>query len=61
MLCSYFIVFSALTLLVGWQEWLRWEMVSPDGVAPSQMVSVSACLSRDYFNLIMVFWLNFGI
>ena len=36
-------------------------MVSPDGVAPSQMVSVSACLSRDYFNLIMVFWLNFGI
>jgi len=39
--------FSALTLLVGWQEghageWWRWALVSPDGVAPSWIVSVSA-------------------
>ena len=42
------IAFSALTLLVGRQEghpackkvgrWWRWELVSPDGVAPSRMV-----------------------
>ena len=42
---------SALTLLVGRQEghpackkhggWRRWALVSPDGVAPSRMVSVS--------------------
>jgi len=46
--------FSALTLLVGRQEghpackkhgggWWRWALISPDGVAPSQMVAVSAC------------------
>jgi len=45
--------FSALTLLVGWQEghparkkkyggWCRWALVTPDGVTPSRMVSVSA-------------------
>jgi len=44
--------FSALTLFVGRQEghsackkmrgWWRWALVSPDGVAPSQMVGVSA-------------------
>jgi len=43
---------SALTLLVGWQEghpackkyggWWRWALVSPDKVAPNQMVGVSA-------------------
>jgi len=43
---------SALTLLVGRQEWYpvckkyggwwRWALVSPDGVAPSRMVGVSA-------------------
>jgi len=48
-------VFSALTLLVGQQEghpalkkwwgWWRWARVSPDGVAPSRMVSVSASVS----------------
>ena len=47
--------FSALTLLVGRQErhpackkmgrWWRWALVSPDGVAPSQMVSVSASVN----------------
>jgi len=48
---------SALTLLVGRQEgyptcktvkkwgWWRLALVSPDGVAPSQMVGVSASVS----------------
>jgi len=47
------IAFSALTLLIGWQEghpackkmggrW-RWALFSPDGVTPSRMVGVSAC------------------
>jgi len=52
--CSKF-AFSALTLLVGRQEghpackkyggWWRWALVSPDGVAPSRMVSVSASVN----------------
>ena len=46
--------FSALTLLVGRQEgrpvckiwgWWKWPLVSPDGVAPSRMVSVSASVN----------------
>jgi len=48
--------FSALKLLVWRQErhpahknygggWWRWELVSPDGVAPSRMVSVSASVN----------------
>jgi len=47
--------FSALTLLVGWQEehpackkigaWWGWARVSPHGVAPSRMVSVSASVN----------------
>jgi len=47
--------FSALTLLVGWQEghpaskkywgWWRWALVRPDGVAPSRMGSVSASVN----------------
>ena len=47
--------FSALTLLVGWQEghpackkyggWWRWAPVSPDGVASSRMVGVSASVN----------------
>jgi len=45
------VAFSALTLLAGWQEglpsvknggWWRWALVSPDGVAPSRIVGVSA-------------------
>jgi len=49
------VAFSALTLLVGKQEghparkkygvWWRWALVSPDGVAPSRMVSVSASVN----------------
>jgi len=49
------IIVSALTLLVGRQEghpackkyggWWRWALVSPDGVAPSWMVSVSASVN----------------
>jgi len=48
-------VFSALTLFVGRPEghpackimggWWRWALVSPDGVAPSRMVSVSASVN----------------
>ena len=46
--------FSALTLLVGRREghpacknrgWWRWTLVSPDGVASSQTVSVSASVN----------------
>jgi len=49
------VAFSALTLLVGRQEghsackkvgeWWRWALVSPDRVAPSQMVGVSASVN----------------
>jgi len=50
------IAFSALMLLVGWQEghlackkiwggWWRWALVSPDGVAPSRMVGVSVSVN----------------
>jgi len=48
------VAFSALTLLVGWQEghlackkwgWWRWALVSLDGVAPSRMVDVSASIN----------------
>ena len=48
------VAFSALTLLVGRQEghpdckkggWWRWALVSPDGVARSQMVGVSASVN----------------
>jgi len=49
------VAFSALTLLVGsrkgirpvknMREWWRWTLVSPDGVAPRRMVSVSACVN----------------
>ena len=50
------VAFSALTLLVGRQEghpackklwggWWRWALVSPDGMAPSRMVSVSASVN----------------
>jgi len=56
-LCNWvqIVAFSALTLLVGQQEghpackkmggWWRWALVSPDGVAPSQMVDVSASVN----------------
>jgi len=47
--------FSALTLLVGWQEGIpacknmgrlqRWALVSPDGVAPIRTVSVTASVN----------------
>jgi len=49
------VAFSALMLLVGRQEghlackkyggWWRWAVVSPDGVAPSRMVSMSASVN----------------
>jgi len=56
--CSYLLsgnAFSALTLLVGFQEghpackkyggWRRWALVSPDGVVRSRMVGVSASVN----------------
>jgi len=49
------VAFSALTLLVGWQEghpacktmggWWRRALVSPDGVVPSRMAGVSASVN----------------
>ena len=49
------VAFSALTLLVGRQEeiqlvkrmggWWRWALVSPDGVALSRIVCVSASVN----------------
>jgi len=49
------VAFSALTPLAGRQEghpackrmvgWWRWALVSPDGVAPSQMVGMSASVN----------------
>ena len=52
---SVLVAFSDLILLVGRQEghsarknmreWWRWALISPDGVAPSRMVSVSASVN----------------
>jgi len=50
------VAFGALTLLVEWQEghlackkiwggWWRRALLSPDGVAPSRMVGVSASVN----------------
>jgi len=50
------VAFSALTLLAGRQEghpackkmgewWWWWALVTPDGVAPSRMVGVSASVN----------------
>jgi len=49
------VAFSALTLLFGGRKgirpvkkyggWLRWALVSPDGVAPSRVVDVSASVN----------------
>jgi len=63
--CSHGIAFSALTLLVGWQEghparkkyggWWMWALVSPDGVAPRRMVSVSASVNLPLHHKIQKF------
>ena len=60
--------FSALMLLVGRQEghpackkiwgWWRWALVSPDGVAPSRMVGVSASMVQGKINKVQKF--SFG-
>ena len=59
---------SSLTLLVGRQEghlackniggWWRWALVSPDGVAPSRMVSVSASVNLPLHHKVqkLLFW-----
>jgi len=57
--------FSALTLLVGWQEghpackkwggWWRLALVSPDGVAPSRMVGVSASVNLPLHHKVQTF------
>jgi len=62
------VAFSALTLLVGWQGghpackkiggWWRWALVSPDGVAPSQMVGVFASVNLPWHHKVQkfLFW-----
>jgi len=60
-----YFAFSALTLLVGrWEGhpahkkyggWWRWALISPDGVAPSRMVSVSACVNRPLHHKVQKF------
>jgi len=60
--------FSALTLLVGqqqghpackkWEEWWRWALVSPDGVAPSRMVDESASVNLSLHHKVQKF--SFG-
>ena len=70
-LCSnrivqFFTAFSALTLLVGRQEghparkknmggWWRWALVSPDGVACSRMVGVSASVNLSLHHKVQKF------
>jgi len=59
------LAFSALTLLVGRQEgysarkkyggWWRWTLVSPDGVVPSRMVSVSASVNHPLHHKVQKF------
>ena len=59
--------FSALMLLVGQQEghpvckkyggWWRWALVSLAGVAPSQMVSVSASVNLPLHHKVQKFFL----
>jgi len=59
------VAFSALTLLVGQQEghpackkmggqW-RWALVSPDGVAPSRIVGVSASVNLSLHHKVQKF------
>ena len=61
-----YFAFSALILLVGRQEghlarkmyggvWWRWALVSPDGAAPSRMVSVSASVNRPLHHKVQKF------
>ena len=63
------IAFSALTLLVGRQkgsrpvkngEWWRWALVSPDGVAPSWKVSVSASVNLPLHHKVQKFYSGTG-
>jgi len=67
------VAFSALTLLVGRHEghpackkmggWWRWALVSPDGVdgvAPSQMVGVSACVNLPLYHKVQKFSSGMG-
>jgi len=64
------VVFSALTLLVGRQEghpackkyggWWMWALVSPDGVAPSRMVSVSASVNLPLHHKVQKFFSGTG-
>jgi len=59
------VAFGALTLLVGRQEghpackkyggWWRWALFSPDGVAPIQMVGVSASVNLSVHHKVQKF------
>ena len=64
------LAFSALTLFVGWQEghpackkmggWWWWAMVSPDRVASSRMVGVSASVNLPLHHNVQTFCAGTG-
>jgi len=68
--CKLLVAFSALTLLVGRQEghptckkmggWWRWALISPDEVAPSQMVGLSASVSLLLHHKVQQFYSGTG-
>ena len=58
------VAFSDMTLLVGRQQghlackkwgWWRWALLSPDGVAPSRMVGVSASVNLSLLHKVQKF------
>jgi len=68
---GHLVAFSALTLLVGRQEgqypackkyggWWRWALVSPDGVAPSRVVGVSASVNLPLHDKVQKFFSGTG-
>ena len=67
---GHLVALSALTLLVGRQEghpackkyggWWRWALLSPDGVAPSRMVGVSASVNLPLHHKVQKFFSGTG-
>ena len=60
----FLVAFRALTLLVGGRKgirpvknggWWRWALLSPDGVAPSRMVGVSASVNLPLYHKVQEF------
>jgi len=68
---GHLVALSALTLLVGRQEghpackkyggWWRWALLSPDGVAPSRMVGVSASVNLPLHHKVQKFFSGTGL